>query len=77
MRVESLGGTTQTEQLSPSEPTFVVQSVPSAWEVAKTYFRLGIEHILSVHFQTVNHVSILLRHGCVTSQERHGRPSAT
>ena len=47
VRIESLGGATQTERLSPTKTTFVVQTVPGAWQVATTYLRLGIEHILS------------------------------
>jgi hydrogenase/urease accessory protein HupE len=46
VRIESLGGATQTERLSPTHTAFVVQSASSAWEVAATYLRLGIEHIL-------------------------------
>ena len=46
VRIESLGGATQTERLSPTKTTFVVQAAPGAWEVATTYLRLGIEHIL-------------------------------
>jgi hydrogenase/urease accessory protein HupE len=46
VRIESLGGATQTERLSPTKTTFVVQSAPGAREVAATYLRLGIEHIL-------------------------------
>jgi hydrogenase/urease accessory protein HupE len=46
VRIESLGGATQTERLSPTNATFVVQTAPGAWEVATTYLRLGIEHIL-------------------------------
>jgi hydrogenase/urease accessory protein HupE len=46
VRIESLGGATQTERLSPTKTTFVVQTAPGAWEVAATYLRLGIEHIL-------------------------------
>jgi hydrogenase/urease accessory protein HupE len=46
VRIEYLGGATQTERLSPTKTTFVVQAVPGTWEVAKTYLRLGIEHIL-------------------------------
>ena len=46
VRIESLGGATQTERLSPTKTTFVVQTAPSAGEVAATYLRLGIEHIL-------------------------------
>jgi hydrogenase/urease accessory protein HupE len=46
VRIESFGGTTQTERLSPTKTTFVVQTASGAWEVATTYLRLGIEHIL-------------------------------
>ena len=46
MRIESLDGTTQTERLSPTKTSFIVQATPSRWEVAATYMRLGIEHIL-------------------------------
>ena len=46
VRIESLGGATQTERLSPTKTAFVVQPAPRAWEVAATYLQLGIEHIL-------------------------------
>jgi hydrogenase/urease accessory protein HupE len=46
VRIESLGGATQTERLSPTSTAFVVQAVPGTWDVATTYLRLGIEHIL-------------------------------
>ncbi|MFL5170064.1 MAG: HupE/UreJ family protein [Microvirga sp.] len=46
VRLESLGGATQTERLSPARTTFIVESAPGAAEVAVTYLRLGIEHIL-------------------------------
>jgi hydrogenase/urease accessory protein HupE len=46
VRIESLGGATQTERLSPTKTAFVVQTAPDAWEVAATYLRFGIEHIL-------------------------------
>jgi hydrogenase/urease accessory protein HupE len=46
VRVESLAGPTQTERLSPTRTAFVVQATPSAGEVAATYLRLGVEHIL-------------------------------
>ena len=47
VRIESLAGTTQTERLSPTRTELVVQAAPSAGEVAKTYFVLGVEHILT------------------------------
>jgi hydrogenase/urease accessory protein HupE len=46
VRVESLGGAIQTERLSPTRTAFVVQAEPDAGEVAATYLRLGVEHIL-------------------------------
>jgi hydrogenase/urease accessory protein HupE len=46
VRIESLGGATQTERLSPTSTTFVVHAAPGTWDVATTYLRLGIEHIL-------------------------------
>jgi hydrogenase/urease accessory protein HupE len=46
VRIESVDGVTQTERLSPTKTTLVVQTAPGAGEVAATYLRLGIEHIL-------------------------------
>jgi hydrogenase/urease accessory protein HupE len=46
VRIESLEGAVQTERLSPTKTSFVVQAVPGSGEVATTYLRLGVEHIL-------------------------------
>jgi hydrogenase/urease accessory protein HupE len=46
VRVESLGGAIQTERLSPTRTAFIVQATAGAGEVASTYLRLGVEHIL-------------------------------
>jgi hydrogenase/urease accessory protein HupE len=46
VRIESLGGAIQTERLSPTKTAFAVQAAPGAGDVAATYLRLGIEHIL-------------------------------
>ncbi len=46
VRIENLDGVTQTERLSPTKASFVVQAAPGKLEVAATYMRLGIEHIL-------------------------------
>jgi hydrogenase/urease accessory protein HupE len=46
VRVESLAGAVQTERLSPTNTAFVVRATPGAGEVAETYLRLGVEHIL-------------------------------
>jgi hydrogenase/urease accessory protein HupE len=46
-RVERRDGTTQTARLTPEQTSFVVTAAPDSLEVAKTYFALGVEHILS------------------------------
>jgi hydrogenase/urease accessory protein HupE len=46
VRIEALAGAIQTERLSPTKTAFVVQAAPGATEVATTYLRLGVEHIL-------------------------------
>jgi hydrogenase/urease accessory protein HupE len=46
VRIESLAGSVQTERLSPTKTTFIVQATPGAAEVAATYLHLGVEHIL-------------------------------
>jgi HupE/UreJ protein len=45
-RVERADGTTQVVQLTPSTPAFVVEASPGRAQVAGTYLRLGVEHIL-------------------------------
>jgi hydrogenase/urease accessory protein HupE len=46
VRVQDLDGTTHTDRLTPTRPSFVVTSAPGTAEVALTYLQLGIEHIL-------------------------------
>ncbi len=38
--------TTQTERLTPERASFVITAEPNGWQVARTYFALGVEHIL-------------------------------
>jgi hydrogenase/urease accessory protein HupE len=45
-RVERGEAGMQTVRLTPDEPAFVVARAPSALDVARTYFDLGVEHIL-------------------------------
>ena len=47
VRIERLDGSTQVTRLKPSAPSFVVEAAPSSLEVARTYYLLGVEHILS------------------------------
>jgi len=46
VRVERADGTAQIARLTPSAPSFVVVASPSLVNVAGTYLRLGIEHML-------------------------------
>jgi hydrogenase/urease accessory protein HupE len=56
VRLERLDGTTQVTRLTPSRPAFVVEAAPTRIEVAGTYTRLGVEHILT----GVDHLLYLL-----------------
>ena len=46
VRASWLDGTSQTVLLKPDRPSFEVTAAPVGWTVARTYFRLGVEHIL-------------------------------
>jgi hydrogenase/urease accessory protein HupE len=46
VRLERLDGTTQVDRITPGAPDFFVQATPSAMQLAATYSKLGIEHIL-------------------------------
>jgi hydrogenase/urease accessory protein HupE len=46
VRLQGLDGITQVTLLTPSDPSMMVEDTPSVFEVARTYFVLGIEHIL-------------------------------
>jgi hydrogenase/urease accessory protein HupE len=46
VRLAGADGAVQTVRLTPSAPSFTVEAVPGQGEVAATYLKLGIEHIL-------------------------------
>ena len=46
VRLQRLDGTTQVMRLTPTTPSFTVESAPSRSQLAATYISLGIEHIL-------------------------------
>ncbi len=46
VRLERSDGTTQVTRLTPPSPSFTVEAAPRATQVAATYLRLGVEHIL-------------------------------
>ena len=45
-RIEWSDGTTQSARLTPDRDAFEAKAAPGSIEVAKTYFMLGVEHIL-------------------------------
>ena len=47
VRFQRLDGTTQVARLTPSAPSFVAETEPSTRKVVRTYFLLGVEHILT------------------------------
>jgi len=46
VRISQLDGVTQTARLTPDQPSLEVVAAPGRGEVARTYFVLGVEHIL-------------------------------
>jgi hydrogenase/urease accessory protein HupE len=46
LRIDYIDGSSFTHRLVPDAPSVTIPADPSAWEVAKTYLGLGIEHIL-------------------------------
>jgi hydrogenase/urease accessory protein HupE len=46
VRLTGSNGAVQTHRLLPSAPSFTVPASPGQWEVAATYLKLGVEHIL-------------------------------
>ena len=46
VRLSRADNSVQTVRLTPSAPSFTVEAVPGQWEVAATYLKLGVEHIL-------------------------------
>ena len=47
VRLERLDGGAQVTRLTPSAPSFLVETTPRALEIARTYSVLGVEHILT------------------------------
>ncbi len=47
VRIEYLGGATETARLTASSPSFVILGAPTTFDVANTYLVFGIEHILN------------------------------
>jgi hydrogenase/urease accessory protein HupE len=47
LRFQSLAGDTQTSRITPQKPTATIADKPERWQVARAYFVIGVEHILT------------------------------
>ncbi len=56
VRFDFADGVNEAHRLTPGDPSFTVPSQPSRLEVVRTYFLLGVEHILS----GVDHLAFVL-----------------
>ncbi len=60
LRVAPLGRPVQAERLTPDQPMVRIKAVPDSWQVARTYFTLGIEHILNGYDHLLFVVALVL-----------------
>ncbi len=65
LRVAPLDRPVQTERLVPGNSSYTVSTVPDGWQVARTYFVIGVEHILAGfdHLLFVIALVLLLQRG--------------
>jgi hydrogenase/urease accessory protein HupE len=63
LEIELADGTTHSAILKPANPSFVIPAIASSWEVAKSYWYMGVEHILSGidHLMFVLALMLLIR----------------
>jgi hydrogenase/urease accessory protein HupE len=45
-RIAWVDGSAEVERLTPEQPSLTLKGAQTVWEVARTYFMLGVEHIL-------------------------------
>lgn len=60
VRVAPLGRPVQALRLTPAEPRLLIQEQASGWQVARTYFLTGIDHILFGYDHLLFVVSLVL-----------------
>lgn len=60
MRYQALDGETQAARLTPAEPAATIAATPGRWQVARTYFVTGIEHILTGYDHLLFVLSLVL-----------------
>ena len=60
VRVAPLGRPVQALRLTPANPAATIEARPSRWQVARTYFATGVEHILFGYDHLLFVVSLVL-----------------
>jgi hydrogenase/urease accessory protein HupE len=60
VRVAPLGRPVQVMRLTAAEPVAIIAAKPNRWQVAKTYFIIGVEHILFGYDHLLFVVSLVL-----------------
>ena len=60
VRVQPLGRPVQALRLTPAEPMVEIKARPDRWQVARTYFVTGVEHILFGYDHLLFVVSLVL-----------------
>ena len=60
VRVAPLGRPVQAARLTPGNANFTVAAVPDRWDVARSYFVLGVEHILTGYDHLLFVVALVL-----------------
>ena len=60
VRVAPLGRPVQAARLTPGHASFSVAAVPGRWDVARSYFVLGVEHILTGYDHLLFVVALVL-----------------
>ena len=60
VRIAPLGRAVQAARLTPGHATITVATVPDRWAVARSYFALGVEHILTGYDHLLFVVALVL-----------------
>ena len=60
LRIAPLGRPVQTERLLPGHARVTVKRVPDRWQVARTYFVIGVEHIVTGYDHLLFVVALVL-----------------
>ncbi len=60
LRYQPLSGTAQTARFTAAAPSVTIATKPGRWQVARTYFAIGVEHILTGYDHLLFVLSLVL-----------------